>query len=738
MAKRPTITDISSGFTSSATLDGNFDNIAAQFDNTVSRDGSTPNQMEADLDLNSNDLLNVNKGYFDAVYVSGTILSANTGNLELLLVPVTTDIASLSGAAASMTYLRTAGYAEVGDGGASLYKKVNSEPSHSGKVQSADGSWWELVSEDGKIYAEQFGAFSSNTYAANDTALTAAISALGSVSNTLSFATTGTYLASALTVSTNGVTLEIPSGVVLENALPTTDSFMLTWSGTNGTICGGGTIDGGADGIADYDVTLSGIVRADVNVTGDDFQIKNIQLLTPSRCSVFINKARRFTASNCWGNGGFPSASYNPASTTAHFAFFYDPPDSGDPDLPLWTDLRFTQFISAIGAGNLSGGTAGYCPTLTNSRFWDCWDHAAYFSAGATRCTVANCVTYDVRKPFVVTGEGCVIDNVQCYATGTGSDWHEQALSLRDCSYSKVTNVHLEGDGAYIDCSTVNGGAIDGNQFKNITLVSTAEGEFAGQLRIKNTSANTTSRNVIDTVTVESVSADLNDIGLIMIEGSATGGFDNKIINCQTLADNNMAALVVKNVTDTEISGNVWDVNGYDAGSAEDYKIVKLRNADRAVLKGNRYKYQTGGTDVDVYGIDIDSNCLDVEIQGEKFQLDSGSLADFIYISDSGTDTRASGNHYRLGDPLKGETSWTTGAQLVINNENMVPTAKTVGAVRVRFTPQDQNAMDEHFGANGPVYLDRQPNDPGSSPRFLLVQDGAVAATGSWFWEIDG
>lgn len=43
-----------------AVLNDNFDAIEEAFDNTLSRDGSTPNQMEADIDLNSNDLLNVN------------------------------------------------------------------------------------------------------------------------------------------------------------------------------------------------------------------------------------------------------------------------------------------------------------------------------------------------------------------------------------------------------------------------------------------------------------------------------------------------------------------------------------------------------------------------------------------------------------------------------------------------------------------------------------------------------
>lgn len=68
MAKRPSISSVGSGYTSPETLNQNFQNIAEAFDNTLSRDGSTPNSMKADLDLDGNDILNV-----DNLNVTGTI-----------------------------------------------------------------------------------------------------------------------------------------------------------------------------------------------------------------------------------------------------------------------------------------------------------------------------------------------------------------------------------------------------------------------------------------------------------------------------------------------------------------------------------------------------------------------------------------------------------------------------------------------------------------------------------------
>jgi hypothetical protein len=53
-------------------------------------------------------------------------------------------------------YVRTAGHWTAGDGGGALYRKVGVEPSHEGKIQSADGTWWELA--EPAVYPEMFGA----------------------------------------------------------------------------------------------------------------------------------------------------------------------------------------------------------------------------------------------------------------------------------------------------------------------------------------------------------------------------------------------------------------------------------------------------------------------------------------------------------------------------------------------------------------------------------------------------
>jgi hypothetical protein len=85
MAKTATINTITSGYASQTQLNNNFTSINTALENTLSLDGSLPNAMNADLDLNNNDLLNVN-----AIYVNGV-------NVLNVLDNVTVSTASPSG-----------------------------------------------------------------------------------------------------------------------------------------------------------------------------------------------------------------------------------------------------------------------------------------------------------------------------------------------------------------------------------------------------------------------------------------------------------------------------------------------------------------------------------------------------------------------------------------------------------------------------------------------------------------
>jgi len=83
-----TLNNIQGQFASTTELNNNFDLIEAALENTVSRDGSSPNTMSADLDLNSKDINNINVINAVAVKVSGqSIVPGDT-----LTVPSATNV----------------------------------------------------------------------------------------------------------------------------------------------------------------------------------------------------------------------------------------------------------------------------------------------------------------------------------------------------------------------------------------------------------------------------------------------------------------------------------------------------------------------------------------------------------------------------------------------------------------------------------------------------------------------
>lgn len=75
MAKKPSITTVASGYQSTTTINNNIQNLRDAFDNTISRDGSSPNEMLSDLDMNSNDILNVNSISVEELIIDNLNLS---------------------------------------------------------------------------------------------------------------------------------------------------------------------------------------------------------------------------------------------------------------------------------------------------------------------------------------------------------------------------------------------------------------------------------------------------------------------------------------------------------------------------------------------------------------------------------------------------------------------------------------------------------------------------------------
>jgi hypothetical protein len=82
-----TLDDIQGGYASNSKHNSNYDAIETAFENTLSRDGTGPNQMGADLDMNGHGVLNAS-----GVYVNGVDIIAQMETIYNNYVALTTNI----------------------------------------------------------------------------------------------------------------------------------------------------------------------------------------------------------------------------------------------------------------------------------------------------------------------------------------------------------------------------------------------------------------------------------------------------------------------------------------------------------------------------------------------------------------------------------------------------------------------------------------------------------------------
>jgi len=104
MAKLTTV-DVTSGYASTTALNNNFALIETALENTVSRDGTSPNSMAADLDMNSHGILNVTSLIINGVDIASLSTSATTAaaSAAAALVSETNALASETAAELAAT-----------------------------------------------------------------------------------------------------------------------------------------------------------------------------------------------------------------------------------------------------------------------------------------------------------------------------------------------------------------------------------------------------------------------------------------------------------------------------------------------------------------------------------------------------------------------------------------------------------------------------------------------------------
>jgi hypothetical protein len=99
------LSDITSGYATVDALNANFAAIETALENTVSRDGAAPNSMSANIDMNSNHIINAASVRTDALYLDGAIVDV----ADLITVPSADQVAyTAEGTGAAVTTVEAA------------------------------------------------------------------------------------------------------------------------------------------------------------------------------------------------------------------------------------------------------------------------------------------------------------------------------------------------------------------------------------------------------------------------------------------------------------------------------------------------------------------------------------------------------------------------------------------------------------------------------------------------------
>jgi len=284
-----TLTDESSGFQTTTQRNANYTLIETALENTLSRDGTTPNAMGANLDMNSNRVINLpapvaNSDAARWVDVAsaigldtavpnqsgngGKVLTTNGTALvwrnAALAVATVADMKATTDALTTGTRVTVLGYYTAGDfgGGEFIYDSASAATADDGLIftpTNLSGRFIRLL--EGPINVKMFGA-KADGVTTDTTAVQAAIDAVNAAGGGDCWAPRGTYAVGALTMrikvrlygdgpnstifksSHTGHGLKMTSAINASTAVYTSVENIQLWN-TNGSNTGGGYVDVG-------------------------------------------------------------------------------------------------------------------------------------------------------------------------------------------------------------------------------------------------------------------------------------------------------------------------------------------------------------------------------------------------------------------------------------------------------------------------------------------------------------
>lgn len=439
--------------------------------------------------------------------------------------------------------------------------------------------------------------------------------------------TAGTSIAfDTVTMSKDGQSLVLEAGSELQPQVPTAKAINV--SGDGCSIFGPGTVKGKPEFYGLNERPEYGLIY----VTGNRFTLDGVTIDTIPKSGIFFKDCTGHVVRNNRIKGRYPYTSYDENTTTGHYAVLSDHPPlsvDGAPHI-LITGNIIEDCIQGISLANLDSGEVNTGVTIVGNVFRNCWDHGVYMSRGKghniTGNTFLNC-----RRPIVSDGINSVVTGNTLYATEDEVRSNcEQLISVRESSYSVISNNSIYGvdAGIFMDCletTTCVGNRVEGN-----VIVSRGSRHATSCIRFGHGAADC-KNNVI-----ANNSLFINDAlqTFVAIEGSILAGFfgEDNVIRGNTIKRTTPGpAISVFRNAFAKIENNNIFVSG-DLTPAGSVDLISVLSSASVDVNNNGIRFSSGGAGVTAVGIHSDENSPSCFITENAFRI-QGTLSAFTHVS---------------------------------------------------------------------------------------------------------
>lgn len=493
-----TLGDLSTTLSNSAatTINNNNTLIEAALENTLSRDGTTPNQMQSDIDMNNNDVLNVGVLDADSIILDGSTLQL--GNITNALL-INNNLSDLS----NITTART----NLGLGSAAT------QPS-TAFATSAQGT-----KADTAIQPADLAKFTLTPTGVDDTILINTLLATGAtvvLKQGQIYKTTGITIPSRGILEVNGATIVALSG--------TTNVITFTQTGTDMAVLGPGVID--CSTFASYGVFGEGS-------SFDNIKVLNLRIKTPLLDGIRFRQGSNIQID---GNVVQTPGQHGITITTSATDFSIDNNIIED---PVGAGIIFSVGLRGSISGNkvfspgLSGdGITGYHVsnadiTISGNIITDAANHGIH--VGGTRLALdGNIINGAPANNGIFIG-----------ATDTGSSGGVNQPST-DCTISNnVVNGSLIGINLRdTSDSSVDGNTIRGSSNHQILLTTSNDNTISDNKLVSGGAAGIVLRGSLDNVVSDNSTRGHVADGYRTEADGATNSTHNKFSDNKSRADN--------------------------------------------------------------------------------------------------------------------------------------------------------------------------------------------------------